>query len=153
MQISNQKMEQWCRTLLGAAPAPHKTLGDYLAAIPRLKSLADVPRGTVVLVRGDVDAKPGAKIGEGDERLRSMVDTLKFGIEQGWKQVIFGHIGRKPEGSLNKVAARLGELLGKKVPLVTRLAGRIDDYDRRRGRKHSQQPARRCVGAGKYAPL
>jgi phosphoglycerate kinase len=119
MQISNQKMEQWCNTLLGAAPAPHKTLGDYLGAIPRLKSLADVPRGTVVLVRGDVDAKPGAKIGEGDERLRSMVSTLKFGIEQGWKQVIFGHIGRKPEGSLSKVAARLGELLGKKVPLIT----------------------------------
>lgn len=47
-----------------------------------------------------------------------MVSTLKFGIEQGWKQVVFGHIGRKPEGSLNKVAARLGELLGKKVTLV-----------------------------------
>ena len=84
-------------------PAPYKTLGDYLAAIPRLDSLADVPSGTAVLVRGDVDAKPGAKIGEGDVRLRSMVDTLKFGSEHGWKQVVFGHIGRKPEGSLNKV--------------------------------------------------
>ena len=103
MPVTDEKMLPWCRTLLGAAPAPHKTLGEYLAAIPRLKSLADVPSGTVVLVRGDVDAKPGAKIGEGDERLRSMVDTLKFGIEHGWKQVIFGHIGRKPEGSLAKV--------------------------------------------------
>src|SRR5262249_1289706 len=35
------------------------------------------------------------------------------------KQVIFGHIGRKPEGSLAKVAARLGELVGKKVSLVS----------------------------------
>ena len=70
-------------------------------------------------MRGDVDAKPGPNIGEGDQRLRSMVDTLKFGIAHGWKQIVFGHIGRKPEGSLNKVAARLGELLGKKVPLVT----------------------------------
>jgi phosphoglycerate kinase len=119
MQISDQKMQQWCRTLLGASQAPHKSLGDYLAAIPRLKSLADLPRGTVVLIRGDVDAKPGAKIGEGDERLRSMVSTLQFGMERGWKQVVFGHIGRKPEGSLNKGAARLGELLGKKVPLVS----------------------------------
>jgi phosphoglycerate kinase len=118
MPISDQNMLKWCRILLGAEPVPQKTLGDYLAAIPRLKSLADVPKGTVVLVRGDVDAKPGAKIGEGDERLRSMVATLKFGIEKGWKQVVFGHIGRKPEGSLSKVAARLGELLGKKVPLV-----------------------------------
>ncbi len=103
----------------GRRAAPHKTLGEYLAAIPRLKSLADIQSGTPVLVRGDVDAKPGAKIGEGDERLRSMIDTLKFGIEHGWKQVIFGHIGRKPEGTLVKVAARLGELLNKKVPLVS----------------------------------
>lgn len=118
MNVSDQSMLPWCRTLLGAAPAPHKTLADYLAAIPRLKSLADVPSGTVVLVRGDVDAKPGSKVGEGDERLRSMVETLKFGIEKGWKQVIFGHIGRKPEGSLSKVAARLGELLGQQVPFI-----------------------------------
>ncbi len=119
MPVTPDSMLSWCRTLLGVAPSPHKTLGDYLAAIPRLKSLADVPSGSVVLVRGDVDAKPGSKIGEGDERLRSMVATLKFGIERGWKQVIFGHIGRKPEGTLAKVAARLGELLGKQVPLVT----------------------------------
>jgi phosphoglycerate kinase len=119
MQISEGKTLEWCRILIGAAPAPHKTLGDYLAAIPRLKSLADVPKGTAVLVRGDVDAKPGAEIGVGDQRLRSMVETLKYGIERGWKQVVFGHIGRKPEGSLAKVAARLGELLGKKVPLVS----------------------------------
>jgi len=119
MPVTDEKMLQWCRTLLGAAPAPYKTLGEYLAAIPRLNSLVDVPSGTPVLVRGDVDAKPGAKIGEGDQRLRSMVDSLKYGIERGWKQIIFGHIGRKPEGSLAKVAARLGELLGKKVPLVS----------------------------------
>jgi phosphoglycerate kinase len=119
MQVTDQKMLVWCRVLLGADSAPHKTLGDFLGTIPRLKTLADVPSGTAVLVRGDVDAKPGAKIGEGDERLRSMVSTLKFGIEQGWKQVVFGHIGRKPEGSLSKVAVRLSELLGKKVPLVT----------------------------------
>src|SRR5262249_54620697 len=42
----------------------------------------------------------------------------KFGQSKGWKQVIFGHIGRKPEGSLNKVAARLGELLGCPVTLI-----------------------------------
>jgi phosphoglycerate kinase len=119
MSVSEQKMLAFCRTLLGAEPAPHKTLNDYLKSIPRLDSLADVPSGTVVLVRGDLDAKPGAKVGEGDERLRSMTETLKFGIAKGWKQVVFGHIGRKPEGSLNKVAARLGEILGKKVELIS----------------------------------
>src|SRR5690606_7746606 len=51
--------------------------------------------------------------------LRSMLDTLKFGQQRGWKQVIFGHIGRKPEGSLEKVARRFSELLGIEVELVT----------------------------------
>jgi phosphoglycerate kinase len=77
-----------------------------------------VPAGTPVLVRGDVDAKPGTRIGDGDERLRSMVDTLRFGIDHGWKQVIFGHIGRKPDGTLKEVARRIGELIGQDVPLV-----------------------------------
>lgn len=120
MAISTEQMSQWLTTLLeGRAANPQLELGDYLESVPRLDSLADVPSGTVVAVRGDVDAKPGAAVGQGDIRLRSMVETLKFGIERGWKQVIFGHIGRKPEGSLDKVAARLGELLGIEVPLIT----------------------------------
>ncbi len=119
MPVTEQEMLAWCKTLLaGRAAAPHLTLKDYLADVPKLDSLSDVPKGTTVLVRGDVDAKPGANIGEGDIRLRSMVDTLKHGIEKGWKQVIFGHIGRKPEGSLAKVALRLGELLDTTVPLL-----------------------------------
>lgn len=119
MAVTNEQMVEWCLTLLNAnQKTPPRKLNDYLSAIPRLPSLKDVPRGTPVLVRGDVDAKPGSKIGEGDERLRSMVDTLKFGIERGWKQVIFGHIGRKPEGSLGAVAKRIGELVGQQVPLV-----------------------------------
>ncbi len=77
-------MESWLRTLLGADPdAPKMDLRAYLDAIPRLEALADVPRGAVVLVRGDLDAKPGAKLGDGDIRLRSMADTLRFGREKG----------------------------------------------------------------------
>lgn len=113
-------MEQLISNLLaGRAAAPKLELVDYLAAIPRLDSLADVPSGTVVLIRGDVDCKPGAAIGDGDIRLRSMEATLRYGIDRGWKQVIFGHIGREKEKSLDKVAKRLGEILKMDVPLVT----------------------------------
>ena len=119
MSIAAAKTNELLRALLGADPAINsRSLEAFLDDIPRLASLADLPRGTPVLVRGDVDAKPGAKVGEGDIRLRSMVDTLKFGRDKGWKQIIFGHIGRKPEGSLKAVAKRLGELLGTDVPLV-----------------------------------
>ena len=112
-------MLAWTQAILGVNPqVPKKPLTEYLKAIPRLPSLADVPSGTPVLVRGDVDAKPGKTIGEGDIRLRSMVETLKFGQSKGWKQIVFGHKGRKPEESLDAVAKRLGELLGCEVPLI-----------------------------------
>jgi phosphoglycerate kinase len=120
MSVTTEQMTQWLTTVLSGRAAAHNLeLENYLVDVPRLDSLADVPSGTPVAVRGDVDAKPGATIGDGDIRLQSMVDTLKYGIERGWKQIIFGHVGRKPEGSLNKVAARLGELLGQEVSLIT----------------------------------
>ncbi len=120
MPTTPQQMEAHLKTLLGGrAAAPNLELNDYLAAIPRLDALNGLPSGAPVLVRGDVDAKPGPNVGDGDIRLRSMVDTLEFGIRRGWKQIVFGHIGREPEKSLSKVAARLGEILGKPVPLVS----------------------------------
>jgi phosphoglycerate kinase len=116
----SKKMLAWTQAILGVNPqVPKLPLNDYLKAIPRLDSLADIPSGTPVLVRGDVDAKPGKAIGEGDIRLRSMVDTLEFGRQHGWKQIIFGHRGRKPEESLTAVAKRLGEILGCEVTLIT----------------------------------
>jgi phosphoglycerate kinase len=119
-QVTPAEMVDWCRKLLGEVPyAADGSLEADLAAIPRLNSLANLPAGTAVLVRGDVDAKPGATIGEGDIRLRSMLATLEFGRKRGWKQIIIGHIGRKPEGSLAAVSARIAELLGTEVPLIT----------------------------------
>ena len=122
MPVTADRVLKLARQLKGFAPQAQLALADYLQAIPRLDSLADVPRGTAVLVRGDVDAKPGAQIGQGDIRLRSMKETLEFGRQRGWKQIVFGHLGRKekdkPIGSLKKVAARLGETLGCDVPLI-----------------------------------
>lgn len=119
MSITTESMAAWCRKLLGGDPsAPRLTLEEYLKGIPRMECLGKLPNGTSVLVRGDVDAKPGPKVGDGDIRLRSMKDTLKFGRERGWKQIIFGHIGREPEKSLAKVAARLGEILGCQVTFI-----------------------------------
>lgn len=120
MSVTAEQLIPWCQALVDPDQyQPAQPLEKYLQAIPRLSSLADVPSGTPVLIRGDVDAKPGAKIGEGDIRLRSMVRTLRYGRERGWKQIIFGHIGRKPEGTLKAVAARIGELLDVKVELIT----------------------------------
>jgi phosphoglycerate kinase len=119
MKVTAQSMLEWCRVLLNVDDRrPRRTLEEYLESIPRLDSLAELKSGTPVLVRGDVDAKPGENVGDGDIRLRSMTETLSFGRQHGWKQVIFGHIGRKPEGTLAKVAARIGRLMSCDVPLV-----------------------------------
>src|SRR5215212_6252464 len=120
MAISEKEMQAWCETLLtGRSAAPDQTLSDYIRAIPGVASLEDLPAGSPVLVRGDLDCTPGPHVGDGDIRLRSMVDTLRFGIAHDWKQIIFGHIGRKPEGSLAKVAQRLGEVVERDVPLIS----------------------------------
>jgi len=116
--VSNQQMAQWCKRILTGDEGAGKSMEDYLGAIPRLECLENVPAGTPVLIRGDVDAKPGKSVGEGDIRLRSMKETLEYCRSKGWKTIVFGHIGRDPEKSLDKVAARLGEILGCDVPLV-----------------------------------
>ena len=119
MAVTDKEMLSWCEKLLaGRAAEPDLELVDYIRAIPGLAALDDVPEGAPVLVRGDLDCKPGERVGNGDIRLRSMMDTLQYGRKRAWKQVVFGHIGRKPEGSLAKVAKRLGELLKCDVPLV-----------------------------------
>jgi phosphoglycerate kinase len=123
MSLTADRVLKLARILKVFDPHPDLALEGYLRDIPKLDSLADVPSGTSVLVRGDVDAKPGAEVGQGDIRLRSMQGTLQFGRERGWKQIVFGHLGRKqpdkPIGSLAKVAARLGKILDCDVPLVT----------------------------------
>jgi phosphoglycerate kinase len=119
MKVTTEAMAAWCRKILGADPnTPKLSLEGYLGAVPRIDCLAQVPSGTPVLIRGDVDAKPGAKVGEGDIRLRSMKDTLDFGRQHGWKQIIFGHIGREPEKSLAKVRDRLAQILGCEVIFI-----------------------------------
>src|SRR4051812_45807324 len=122
MPTTADRVLKLCRVLKGFDSHEELSLSDYLKAIPKLNSLADVRKDTPVLIRGDVDCKPGPEMGQEDIRLRSMKTTLEFGRSRGWKQIIFGHLGRKqpdkPIGSLAKVAKRLGEILGCEVPLV-----------------------------------
>lgn len=116
MTVTNSSIESLCRELL--SDKPHGiSPADYVRDIPNLNSLRTVPRGTPVLVRGDVDARPGSDVS--DSRLESMKKTLEFGRDRGWKQIIFGHCGREESASLDGVADRLSELLGFQVPLVS----------------------------------
>ena len=155
MAVTAEKIVTFARGILGDDPnVPKLPVEKYLEAIPRLNSLADLPSGTPVLIRGDVDAKPGAKVGEGDIRLRSMKGTLDYARQKGWKIVIFGHIGREPEKSLSKVRTRLGGDPRLRSGLHRRLARSGNDDDQGRG---CQGDPKRRAGqrdhAGKHAEI
>lgn len=99
-----------------SAQSPAMT--DMLSAIPTLEALSDLPAGTPVLLRGDLDVQiADGEVAE-DVRLRSMLPTIRFGLDRGWRWILIGHIGRKPELSLAPVAKRLEELCETPVAFV-----------------------------------
>lgn len=87
-------------------------------------TVRDVPlEHKTVLVRADYNV-PLTKDGHisDDLRIRASLPTLRYLLDQGCKVVIMSHLGR-PEGrdaslSLEPVAQRLGELLGRPVQFV-----------------------------------
>lgn len=86
-------------------------------------------RGQRVFIRADLnvpqDHSPegGGRITE-DTRVRASVPCIRMALDAGAAVMVTSHLGRptegefKPEDSLAPVAQRLGELLGREVPLV-----------------------------------
>jgi len=85
--------------------------------------------GKRVLIRQDLNVPVSHADGaEGrvtsDQRLTASIPTLKLALEKGAAVMVMSHLGRpkegvwSPEDSLAPVARRLGELLGREVPLV-----------------------------------
>ncbi|SFZ70990.1 phosphoglycerate kinase [Chitinimonas taiwanensis] len=85
--------------------------------------------GKKVLIRVDmnVPVKDG-KIGD-DTRIRASLATIEHCLKAGAGVVLMTHLGRPTEGSITEedklapVAARLGELLGRDVPVITDWTG------------------------------
>lgn len=89
-------------------------------------------RGKRVLVRVDfnVPLTKEGKVGQSEDfRIVRTVPTIKYLINKGAKVILMAHLGR-PEGrpnskySLNPVAKRLSQLLGKKVLLSPEVVGK-----------------------------
>ncbi|HSH06200.1 MAG TPA: phosphoglycerate kinase [Burkholderiales bacterium] len=90
----------------------------------KFKRMQDVDLGGKrVLIRADlnVPVKDG-KIGD-DTRIRASLPAIRQALEAGAAVMVTSHLGRpkegvlRPEDSLAPVAARIGELLGRSVPL------------------------------------
>jgi phosphoglycerate kinase len=85
-------------------------------------------RGRRVLVREDLNVPIREGRVEDDTRLRAAVPTLRELSRRGARVVVVSHLGRpkgrpRPELSLRPVAARLGELLGRRVAFAEDCVG------------------------------
>ncbi|PZR51928.1 phosphoglycerate kinase [Xylanimonas oleitrophica] len=85
-------------------------------------------RGKRVLVRSDFNVPLDGTTITDDGRIRAALPTLSKLLDAGARVVVTAHLGRPkgtpdPQYSLAPVAARLGELLGKEVPLAGDLVG------------------------------
>ena len=82
-------------------------------------------RGKRVFIRADLNVPQDASgaITE-DTRIRASVPCIRMALDAGAAVMVTSHLGRptegsfKPEDSLAPVAARLGELMGRTVPVV-----------------------------------
>ena len=83
-------------------------------------------RGQRVFIRADLNVPQddAGHITE-DTRIRASVPCIEMALQAGAAVMVTSHLGRptegafKPEDSLAPVAARLAELLGRPVPLIT----------------------------------
>ena len=86
---------------------------------------SDQVRGKRVFIRADLNVPHDdhGAITE-DTRIRASVPCIQMALDAGAAVMVTSHLGRptegdfKPEDSLAPVAKRLGELLGREVPLV-----------------------------------
>jgi len=97
------------------------------------KTLADLPelRGKRVLIRVDFNVPLDAAGNiTNDRRIRAALPTIRHALNQGASAIVMSHLGR-PKGDpkkdvpfkMDRVAERLGELLGRPVQKVDEVVG------------------------------
>lgn len=81
-------------------------------------------KGKRVLIREDLNVPVKDGKVKSDARILASLPTMRMALERGAAVMVMSHLGRPVEGeydeqfSMAPVAARLGELLGRPVPLV-----------------------------------
>lgn len=108
--------------------------------------------GKRVLIRQDLNVPVKDGRVTSDQRILASIPTLKAALEQGAAVMVMSHLGRPKEGqwsaedSLAPVARRLGELLGREVPL---LRDYLDGVEVAPGQLVLLENCRMNVGEGK----
>ncbi len=107
-QLHDETFADALQIAAGFAPSS-ATIEERLAGVPTIESLADLPSGTPVWIRADLDvADRDGLIGD-DPRLASLHETLELGRQNGWRMLLIGHRGRKPSLTLEYVHQKFKE--------------------------------------------
>jgi phosphoglycerate kinase len=99
----------------------------------KLLRMADLAlAGKRVLIREDLNVPVHSGVVTSDARIRAALPTLRLALDAGARVMIISHLGRPDEGkfdpqlSLAPVAAKLSDLLGKPVALVSDWLSGVD---------------------------
>ncbi|WP_035060185.1 phosphoglycerate kinase [Andreprevotia chitinilytica] len=85
--------------------------------------------GRRVLIRADLNVPVKDGVLGDDTRIRASLPTIETALKAGAGVIVMSHLGRptegefQPEDSLAPVAKRLGELLGRDVPVIANWEG------------------------------
>jgi 3-phosphoglycerate kinase len=116
-QLTKDSFERALARAVGWA-GERETLEAVLARIPSIDSFASLPHGTPVWIRGDLDVADRDGVIGDDPRLASLHETLAHGRALGWRMILLGHRGRKPDQTLEYVHQRLRDLEPKAGPFL-----------------------------------
>ncbi len=100
-----------------------QSLGGVSSRVIRMQDV--VLAGKRVLIREDLNVPIADGLVTSEARIRAALPTIKAALAAGAAVMVMSHLGRPTEGvpseefSLAPVAAKLSELLGQKVPLIT----------------------------------
>ena len=107
-QLHDDTFARALRRAAGFDPV-HASIEERLAAIAPAESLTDLPQGTPVWIRADLDVADRDGVIGDDPRLASLRETLDVGRQRGWRMLLLGHRGRSADKSLEFVHQRLRE--------------------------------------------
>src|SRR5262245_54161454 len=99
----------------------------------KVRRMADLDlRGKRVLIREDLNVPVKDSVVTSDARIRASLPTIELALKAEARVLILSHLGRPEEGvyseefSLAPVAARLSELLGRKIRLEQNWLGGVE---------------------------
>ena len=94
-------------------------LEEILRGIRRVDKLTIIPSGSPVLVRTDLDmpVSPEGAV-EDFSRIEACGPTIRYCVGQGWKIILFGHLGRDNRLSVLPVCKAMSDYLGVDIKLV-----------------------------------